>query len=224
MANLYAGGVDKFSYEGRIAFTENHLDDIFDSADRPLERRRWWLVAEDPFQCLATCINLAKALRSSSPKTIISCMPVHQLGAAAINLVAGEKPADVYLGIAASLEMDQGSYLMVDRKLVKQTVMKSLYGMTCIGARDQIKKRLKDRCAIEDEDELFAASCYATKEQLRGSGDDIAAADYTDALKPSVIALPLHGCDHSSGDEVLPVVCFVGRGIAQANKWSLERR
>ncbi|XP_028100434.1 DNA-directed RNA polymerase 2A-like isoform X2 [Camellia sinensis] len=51
----------------------------------------------------------------------------------------------------------------VDRKLVKQTVMKSLYGMTCIGAHDQIKKRLKDRCAIEDEDELFAASCYATK-------------------------------------------------------------
>ncbi|GMP94614.1 hypothetical protein CsSME_00044017 [Camellia sinensis var. sinensis] len=41
--------------------------------------------------------------------------------------------------------------------------MKSLYGMTCIGAHDQIKKRLKDRCAIEDEDELFAASCYATK-------------------------------------------------------------
>ncbi|GMP94615.1 hypothetical protein CsSME_00044017 [Camellia sinensis var. sinensis] len=39
MANLYAGGVGKFSYEGRIAFTENHLDDIFDSADRPLERR-----------------------------------------------------------------------------------------------------------------------------------------------------------------------------------------
>ncbi|CAL5321455.1 unnamed protein product [Camellia sinensis] len=118
MANLYAGGVGKFSYEGRIAFTENHLDDIFDSADRPLERRRWWLVAEDPCQCLATCINLAEALRSSSPKTTISCMPVHQdgscnglqyyatlgrdkLGAAAINLVAGEKPADVYLGIAA---------------------------------------------------------------------------------------------------------------------------
>ncbi|XP_028105519.1 DNA-directed RNA polymerase 1B, mitochondrial-like isoform X2 [Camellia sinensis] len=118
MANLYAGGVDKFSYEGRITFTENHLDDIFDSADRPLEGRHWWLGAEDPFQCLATCINLAEALRSSSPETTISYMPVHQdgscnglqhyaalgrdkLGATAVNLVAGEKPADVYSGIAA---------------------------------------------------------------------------------------------------------------------------
>ena len=79
LANVYAGGVDKLSYEGRVAFTENHLEDIFDSADRPLEGRRWWLSAEDPFQCLATCINLSEALRSSSPETTISHMPVHQV-------------------------------------------------------------------------------------------------------------------------------------------------
>ncbi|KAF5745333.1 hypothetical protein HS088_TW07G00917 [Tripterygium wilfordii] len=40
LANLYGGGVDKSSHGGRIAFIENHLDDIFDSADRPLEGRR----------------------------------------------------------------------------------------------------------------------------------------------------------------------------------------
>ncbi|KAF8378527.1 hypothetical protein HHK36_029870 [Tetracentron sinense] len=79
LANLYAGGVDKLSYEGRIAFTENHLDDIFDAADRPLEGRRWWLGAEDPFQCLAACINLSEALRNSSPEATISHMPVHQV-------------------------------------------------------------------------------------------------------------------------------------------------
>lgn len=79
LANLYAGGVDKLSYDGRISFTENHLDDIFDSADRPLEAKRWWLGAEDPFQCLAACINLAEALRSSSPETTISYTPVHQV-------------------------------------------------------------------------------------------------------------------------------------------------
>lgn len=41
--------------------------------------------------------------------------------------------------------------------------MTSVYGVTYIGARDQIKKRLKDRCAIEDDTELFAAACYAAK-------------------------------------------------------------
>lgn len=79
LANLYAGGVDKLSYKDRISFTENHLDEIFDSADRPLEGNRWWLGAEDPFQCLAVCINLSEALRSPSPETTLSHMPVHQV-------------------------------------------------------------------------------------------------------------------------------------------------
>nr|XP_043612341.1 DNA-directed RNA polymerase 1, mitochondrial-like [Erigeron canadensis] len=211
LANVYGGGVDKLSYEGRVAFTQKHLDDIFDSSDRPLEGKRWWLRAEDPFQCLATCMNLAEALRSSSPETTISHTPIHQdgscnglqhyaalgrdkLGAAAVNLVEGEKPADVYSGIAARvieimrrdaegdpttdpnakharLLVDQ-----VDRKLVKQTVMTSVYGVTYIGARDQIKRRLKERCAIEDDGELFAASCYAAKTTLTALGEMFEAA------------------------------------------------
>lgn len=46
---------------------------------------------------------------------------------------------------------------------MKQTVMTSVYGVTYIGARDQIKRRLKERGVIEDDKELFAASCYAAK-------------------------------------------------------------
>ncbi|CDP02357.1 unnamed protein product [Coffea canephora] len=201
LANLFANGVDKLSHEARIAFTENHLEDIFDSADRPLEGRRWWLNAEDPFQCLAVCINLSEALRSQSPETTISHIPVHQdgscnglqhyaalgrdkLGASAVNLVAGEKPADVYSGIAARVldimkrdaQKDPAVFPdalrarvlvnQVDRKLVKQTVMTSVYGVTYIGARDQIKRRLKERGAIADDAELFGAACYAAKVTL----------------------------------------------------------
>ncbi|KAL9270829.1 DNA-directed RNA polymerase 2, chloroplastic/mitochondrial-like protein [Drosera capensis] len=198
LANLYAGGVDKLSYDGRVAFTESHLDDIYDSADLPLEGQRWWLGAEDPFQCLAACMNLTDALRSFSPESYVSHMPVHQdgscnglqhyaalgrdkLGAAAVNLVAGDKPADVYSGIAARVldimnedakkdptiypnaSLAQLLISQVDRKLVKQTVMTSVYGVTYVGARDQIKRRLKERNAIADDNELFAAACYAAK-------------------------------------------------------------
>ncbi|XP_031388098.1 DNA-directed RNA polymerase 1B, mitochondrial isoform X2 [Punica granatum] len=211
LANLYAGGVDKLSYDGRIAFTENHIDDIFDSADRPLEGNRWWLGAEDPFQCLAACINLSEALRSSSPETYPSHMPVHQdgscnglqhyaalgrdkLGAAAVNLVAGDKPADVYSGIAARVveimrsDADKDPATnpsavyarllvnQVDRKLVKQTVMTSVYGVTYIGARDQIKRRLKERDFLQDDTQLFAASCYAAKTTLTALGEMFEAA------------------------------------------------
>lgn len=211
LANLFANGVDKLSHEARIAFTENHLEDIFDSADRPLEGRRWWLNAEDPFQCLAVCINLSEALRSQSPETTISHIPVHQdgscnglqhyaalgrdkLGAAAVNLVAGEKPADVYSGIAARVldimkrdaQKDPTVFPdalrarvlvnQVDRKLVKQTVMTSVYGVTYIGARDQIKRRLKERGAIADDSELFGAACYAAKVTLTALGEMFEAA------------------------------------------------
>ncbi|BFG26451.1 hypothetical protein CerSpe_127250 [Prunus speciosa] len=211
LANLYAGGVDKLSLEGRIAFTENHLDDIFDSVDKPLEGRRWWLKAEDPFQCLAVCINLAEALRSSSPGTFISHIPVHQdgscnglqhyaalgrdkLGAASVNLVTGEKPADVYSGIAVRVleimrrdaqknpvvfpEALRAKLLInqVDRKLVKQTVMTSVYGVTYIGARDQIKRRLKERGSISDDAEIFGCACYAAKITLTALGEMFEAA------------------------------------------------
>lgn len=211
LANLFAGGVDKFSLEGRITFTENHLDDIFDSADNPLEGKRWWLNAEDPFQCLAVCINLSEAIRSSSPEKFISHIPVHQdgscnglqhyaalgrdkLGAATVNLVAGDKPADVYSGIAARVldimkkdaHKDPGEspdalrarFLVnqVDRKLVKQTVMTSVYGVTYIGARDQIKRRLKERNAITDDSELFGAACYAARVTLTALGEMFQAA------------------------------------------------
>ncbi|PWA84154.1 DNA-directed RNA polymerase 2B [Artemisia annua] len=207
VANLFAGGVDKLSLEGRIAFTESHLNDIFDSADRPLDGDRWWLKAEDPFQCLAVCINLAEALRSPSPETIISYIPVHQdgscnglqhyaalgrdkLGASAVNLVEGERPADVYSEIAARVldvvkrdaELDPVSFPdaknarllinQVDRKLVKQTVMTSVYGVTYIGARDQIKRRLLERSNVAaDSAEIFGAACYAAKITLAALGE-----------------------------------------------------
>ncbi|XP_057950136.1 DNA-directed RNA polymerase 3, chloroplastic-like [Malania oleifera] len=206
LANLYAGGVDKFSLEGRLEFVDNHLDEIFDSADNPLHGNRWWLTAEDPFQCLAACINLSEALRSSSPYDVISHLPIHQDGscnglqhyaalggdsleAAAVNLVAGEKPADVYSEIAARVQsiferdskkdpaVDPSALLakilidQVDRKLVKQTVMTSVYGVTYVGAREQIKRRLEEKGHITDDRLLFSAACYAARVTLTALGE-----------------------------------------------------
>ncbi|WZZ91182.1 hypothetical protein YC2023_119761 [Brassica napus] len=167
LANLYAGGVDKLSYEGRLAFTENHLEDIFDSADRPLEGNR-----------------------CPSPETVLSYIPIHQdgscngfqhyaalgrdtVGAEAVNLVAGEKPADIYSEIATRVldimrrdaDRDPETYpdALRARKLINETVMTSVYGVTYIGARDQIKRRLKERSAFSDDNETFGAACYAAK-------------------------------------------------------------
>ncbi|KAL0340199.1 UNVERIFIED_CONTAM: DNA-directed RNA polymerase 3B, chloroplastic [Sesamum radiatum] len=203
LANLYGGGVEKLSYDGRLSFVENNIAEIFDSADNSLNGNRWWLKAEDPFQCLAACINLSEALKSSSPHTVISHLPIHQDGscnglqhyaalgrdsfeAAAVNLVAGDKPSDVYSEIAERVHnimkrdsekdpaTDPSALLakllisQVDRKLVKQTVMTSVYGVTYVGAREQIKRRLEEKGLITDDRLLFSAACYAAKASGHG--------------------------------------------------------
>jgi DNA-directed RNA polymerase len=155
LANLY--GFDKASFEDRARFAQDHEADIFDSADRPLEGNRWWLKAEDPWQCLATCFDLAAALRSPNPELYESSLPVHQdgtcngmqhyaalggdvRGARAVNLENGDRPADIYTGVAdivnKIIDQDKAEGHPVaalipsalGRKVVKQTVMTTVYG------------------------------------------------------------------------------------------------
>lgn len=207
LANVFAaGGVDKLSFDGRIAFVDDNIDDILDSAVQPLEGKRWWLKAEDPFQCLAACMSLRDALESNDVENFICHTPVQQdgscnglqhyaalgrdvAGAASVNLVAGEKPCDVYSGIADRVrkimeidalkdpsvfrdaEFARALVGHVDRKLVKQTVMTSVYGVTFIGARAQILSRLEERGKENDNNQLFFASTYAAKTTLEALGE-----------------------------------------------------
>lgn len=196
LANLY--GFDKASFEERVQFAKDHVDEIFDSADKPLDGKRWWLAAEDPWQCLATCFELAAALRSPDPTQFESSLPVHQdgtcngmqhyaalggdvRGAKAVNLEQGDRPADIYSTVLAlvneSIEADQKKGVPVallikeplGRKVVKQTVMTTVYGVTFIGARDQISKQLKARGGMSPDD-MWVVSAYVAKKVLRSIG------------------------------------------------------
>lgn len=96
-----------------------------DSADRPLDGNRWWMQAEDPFQCLAACMEITKAVRSGDPPSYVCALAVHQdgscnglqhyaalgkdvRGAEHVNMMAMEKPADVYTGIAETVREKVG--------------------------------------------------------------------------------------------------------------------
>ncbi|KAH7437100.1 hypothetical protein KP509_05G056000 [Ceratopteris richardii] len=206
LANVFAtGGVDKLSFDGRLAFVDENMEDVLDSARQPLGGRRWWMKAEDPFQCLAACMSLKDALESDDVEKYVCHTPVQQdgscnglqhyaalgrniEGAVSVNLFSGEKPADVYTGIAnrvrAIMERDAqqdslGSGAeharalvgLVDRKLVKQTVMTSVYGVTFIGARAQIMSRLEEKGKDRNDAQLFSASSYAAKVTLEAIGE-----------------------------------------------------
>ncbi|KAI9851853.1 MAG: DNA-directed RNA polymerase [Thelocarpon superellum] len=171
LANLY--GCDKASFQEREDFTMEHLADIYDSATHPLQGRRWWQQAEDPWQCLAACLELKAALDSPDPTRFRSSLTIHQdgtcnglqhyaalggdlWGAKQVNLEPGDRPSDVYTGVAelvkAQIAADaaQGDELAkrldgrITRKVVKQTVMTNVYGVTFVGARAQVRRQLEE--------------------------------------------------------------------------------
>jgi DNA-directed RNA polymerase len=169
LSNVF--GYDKASLSERESFAMTQLENIYDSASKPLDGLRWWLKAEDPWQCLAACIELTNALKSQDPENFVSHLPIHQdgtcnglqhyaalggdsWGAKQVNLEPGDRPADVYTAVAnlviESIEKDrksgdQRAIILegkVSRKTVKQTVMTNVYGVTYIGAKAQVRKQL----------------------------------------------------------------------------------
>lgn len=197
LANLY--GYDKASFDERVVFVHEHLDDIFDSATNPLDGRGWWKKADDPWQCLATCMELKAALDSPDPTKFESGLPIHQdgtcnglqhyaalggdaQGAQQVNLGITDRPSDVYTHVATMVEKvlakdaekgDRFAQMLtgkIARKVVKQTVMTTVYGVTFVGARDQIERQLRDRGDIPAED-CWLAAAYLAKVTLACIGD-----------------------------------------------------
>lgn len=50
----------------------------------------------------------------------------------------------------------------ISRKVVKQTVMTTVYGVTFVGAREQVERQLKERKDIPHE-KVWAAASYVAK-------------------------------------------------------------
>lgn len=197
LANVF--GYDKASFEERLQFTENHLAEIYDSVDKPLDGNRWWLKAEDPWQCLAACNELKAALDSPDPTRYVCRLAIHQdgtcnglqhyaalggdvAGAHQVNLEPGHRPSDIYTAVAEMVKAEitneaaQGKALAkvldgrVTRKVVKQTVMTNVYGVTFVGAKRQVLKQLDELTPkLPDTWGLnrFAAASYITKKIFR---------------------------------------------------------
>ncbi|KAK9485358.1 hypothetical protein V1527DRAFT_467317 [Lipomyces starkeyi] len=183
-------GFDKADFQSRVQYADDKIQEIFDSADCPLDGRRWWMQASDPWQCLAACFELADALRSPDPYAFRSRLPVHQdgtcnglqhyaalggdiEGARQVNLEPGDKPQDIYTHVASRVhdyvkqDAENGHEVAkilvgkVSRKVVKQSVMTNVYGVTYIGARAQILGQLKDTKQIDERD-LWRCAAYLT--------------------------------------------------------------
>jgi DNA-directed RNA polymerase, mitochondrial len=145
--------------------------------------------------------DTSKAIKSGDPKNYISHCHVHldgscngmqhyaalgrdENGAYDVSLAPSEKPGDVYTAILnlvlkdiekeidpKLIEIAQSLKGNVNRKVIKQTVMTSVYGVTFIGARKQIQRQLKDKKCFETNGELYRASAYLAKVTIKCIGD-----------------------------------------------------
>lgn len=166
------GLMKKSTLKERLDYANSILDEIIDSAERPMHGRLWWQKSEEKWQTLACCMEIRNALSSDKPEEYISYFPVHQdgscnglqhyaalgrdkEGAISVNLHPSDKPQDVYSTVLDLVEEQRkaeenlNEYAMllagnIKRKTIKQTVMTTVYNVTFYGAKLQILRQLED--------------------------------------------------------------------------------
>lgn len=191
LANLC--GVNKANHDERVMFVDEHWEDVVDSAKNPLDGKGWWQTVESPFQALAACMDLVRAVEHpEGPEKYRSHLTIHQdgscnglqhyaalggdaEGAREVNLAVADKPQDVYSRVLEIVrhkvqnDADNGNIFasvllpVLTRKVVKQTVMTHVYGVTLVGAREQISNRLREIESFPQEQRFRAAHYLATR-------------------------------------------------------------
>lgn len=165
IANLF--GVDKVPFDERIAWVKEHDALLVDSGENPLDGARLWTQADSPYCALAACIEWAGYRRegpsfvshipialdgSNSGLQHFSAMLRDPVGAACVNLVPNEKPADIYSQVAAHVQREadntdeEAGKVWADgkvvRRIAKRPVMTYCYSATRYGMQEMILQEL----------------------------------------------------------------------------------
>lgn len=168
-------GNDKLPYQDRVDWVYSELDTIRVIADRPLETIDTWSKADSPWQFLAACMELRKAMDEG--ESYCSSLPIHfdgscsgiqhyslllrdHKGCESVNLTAStfdDKPKDVYIDVLNTLldnlkasedEMAK-DWLDIedkmDRSLTKGPTMTYVYSATRFSFTDGIAEWVRDK-------------------------------------------------------------------------------
>ena len=222
------------SFDGRAQFADDNMDNIRAAVDDPFGENAWWREFDDPFQGIATCHEIVKAIDSGDPENYMCNLPVHMDGSCnglqhyaalgldkgggkAVNLCVADKPQDVYIGVMhevvkrvaadademipfdedkSDLTSEEKELLkkiksarlvngLIDRGVVKRTVMTSVYGVTYIGAKNQIGEKIEEKLEAkgydihEKEPEIHTACGYLAKLTMEVMGEQFKGARQT---------------------------------------------
>jgi DNA-directed RNA polymerase len=162
-ANTY--GNDKISFDERVKFTEDNLDEFLSYADNPFENMGWDK-ADKPMEFLQTCFHLKNVKKQGldyvcnlpvsmdatcSGLQILSILSRDYETGWKVNVTPSDKPNDIYsiicdsvtgevkkLAGEGSLEANRWLQFGINRNLVKRNIMTYVYGLKPFGAREQV--------------------------------------------------------------------------------------
>jgi DNA-directed RNA polymerase len=167
VANCF--GFDKASMAERRQWTHDHMDWIERTWRDPLGTD-WWLQAEDPMQFWSAAAalfdpDLSDRIMCSSDGSQNGLQHLNaagrcEQGGKQVNLIPGSRPSDLYTTVANVVievviaDAEAGNQVAqillpiltrpgVARKILKRPVMTYCYGVTMVGARNQIIEELK---------------------------------------------------------------------------------
>ena len=170
LANTF--GEDKSSFEDRVAWTEEHHEDIMRSSRMPYDYT-WWEEADKPYSFLAACFEYGDLLSGVRDETYLpiqmdgSCNGLQHLsamlrderGGSSVNLTPGDKPSDIYSEVASESLNIMHEHLedpelreyacfwipKMNRKLTKRNTMTLPYGVSKYGMVDQLLDETKNQ-------------------------------------------------------------------------------
>lgn len=137
IANLF--GVDKVSFDERLAWVLANTDALIDSGENPLDGTRFWTTADSPYCALAACIEFAEAIRMDDPTQYVSHLPIaldgscsglqhysamlrDAAGGAAVNLVPADLPQDIYGRVAKRAQEQADAEPVITIQIGEDTV------------------------------------------------------------------------------------------------------
>lgn len=184
--------VSKMTLDERVEWVKANERFIVASANRPLDQT-WWTVADKPLQFYAFCVEYRNAVMwgpeyvCSLPVAVdgscnglqhFSAMLRDEIGGAAVNVVPGDRPQDVYARVSDHVTNALEELLANDptneaalrwlssgllgRKLVKRPTMTYVYGSKVYGFQAQLLDYLR---GLENYDAILEHFTERTPDQ-----------------------------------------------------------
>ena len=175
-------GLDKATMAERLEWTNNNIPLIKRVAQDPIDNLGDWEGADEPWQFLAACeeyyacvITQCRQTTALPVATDATCSGLQILAGLArdkktaqlVNVLPAERPQDAYKVIAEMAKWNCPDHIkkVMDRKIVKRTVMTIPYNAKPFSNRSYIRDALKEK-GIEIEKEDLTQTVQAVREAM----------------------------------------------------------